>query len=304
MQEFYLQMPEPSFLHCCVWYPQGEPLAVIQIIHGVSEYIARYDGFASWLAAQGFLVVGHDNPGHGRSVGEGEQLGYLDGGWSNAVACIQRLYEKTSADYPGLPYFMLGHSMGSFLLRSYLISYATKLDGAILSGTGWIGTPLLTAGRAMCRLEATRLGERKCSKLLLSMMFGMYNQKFSPNRTPYDWISTDEAVVDAYAADPFCTASASVQLCREMMDGIRFNQLKANLAKMNKEIPVLFFSGDQDPVGDMGKGVLRSAKAFEGASMKQVSVKMYRGMRHETLNEIGKEAVYEHVAQWLQDHIS
>jgi len=302
MQEFYMQMTQPSFLHCCVWYPKGDPVGIVQITHGVSEYIGRYDAFASYLAANGYLVVGFDNPGHGKSVGKGEQLGYMDGGWTNTVACMHALYEKTAGEYPGLPYYMLGHSMGSFLLRTYLISYDTPLQGAILSGTGWLGTVLIRLGLTMCKFEKLRLGERKSSKLLLSMMFGMYNRRFVPNRTPYDWVCSDQAVVDSYSADPFCTVSTTVQLCTEMMQGIAFNQNRKNLQKMDRAMPILFFAGEDDPVGDMGRGVIRCAKAFEAAGMEKIAVRMYKGMRHETLNEVGKEAVFADVLHWLRSH--
>lgn len=301
MQEFFLQLDDATCLHCCAWLPEIPPVAVVQIIHGVAEYVARYDHFASFLARRGYLVVGEDHAGHGKSVGEHDLKGYLNGGWMNVVKGIHLLYGKTNGEYPELPYFMLGHSMGSFLLRTYLFTYHTDLHGAIISGTGWQNPALLQIGRAVCRAEAARLGERSTSRLIQNLIFGAYNKKFAPNRTPYDWVCSNEAVVDAYAKDPDCTFDPTIQLCREMLDGIHMIQQKENLAKMQKTLPIFFFAGENDPVGNMGKGVLQSAGAFRSAGMRNVAVKLYPGMRHEALNETGREEVYDDVLSWLKD---
>ncbi len=301
MQEFFMQLDSETCLHCCAWLPKTPPVAVVQIIHGVAEYVARYDAFASFLADRGYLVVGEDHAGHGKSVGEGDQKGFLNGGWMNVVKGIHLLYGKTHDENPSLPYFMLGHSMGSFLLRTYLFTYHTDLSGARISGTGWQNGAMLQAGRAVCREEAARLGEHNTSNLIQTLIFGSYNRKFAPNRTPYDWVCSNETVVDAYAKDPDCTFIPTIQLCREMLDGIHMIQKKDNLSRMQKTLPVFFFSGDQDPVGNMGKGVLRSANAFRSVGMQDVTVKLYPSMRHEALNETGKEQVYAEVLSWMQD---
>lgn len=301
MQEFFLQLDSETCLHCCAWLPEAQPVAVVQVVHGVAEYTARYDHFASFLARHGYLVVGEDHAGHGKSVGEGDRKGYLNGGWMNVVKGIHRLYEKTHGEHPALPYFMLGHSMGSFLLRTYLFTYHTDLRGALISGTGWQNPVLLQLGRAICREEAARLGERSTSTLIQNLIFGAYNKKFAPNRTPYDWICSNPSVVDAYAKDPDCTFQPTIQLCREMLDGIHMIQQQDNLKKMKKNLPVFFFAGANDPVGSMGKGVLRSAEAFREAGMQDVTVKLYDGMRHETLNETGKQQVYADVLSWLEE---
>ncbi len=300
MQEFFMKLDSRTCLHCCMWLPKETPKAVVQIIHGVAEYTARYDHFASFLADRGYLVVGEDHAGHGKSVGEGDIQGYLTGGWMQTVKGIHLLYGKTHGEYPDLPYFMLGHSMGSFLLRTYLFTYHSQLRGALISGTGWQNPALLQTGRALCREEAARLGESVSSPLLQKLIFGAYNRAFAPNRTPYDWVCSNEAVVNAYARDPDCTFQPTIQLCREMMDGIHLIQQKENLSRMQKALPVFFFAGQQDPVGNMGKGVLKAVAAFRGAGMRDVTVELYPNMRHETLNETGKERVYGDVISWLE----
>ena len=300
MHNFYMQTPW-GCIHCCQWLPKGNPVGIVQIVHGISEYVARYDHFARFLAENGYLVVGGDHPGHGGSVGEEDQFGYMTGGWDSAVKIVHLIHKKTVEEYPELPYFILGHSMGSFLLRTYLFTYRDSLAGVLISGTAWQPAAVLAAGLAVCAEEAARLGERNHSELLQTLAFGTYNKQFAPNRTPYDWISSDEHIVDAYGADSYCTWKPSVQLIREMMRGIQKNQKRDNLSRMDKSLPVFFFAGQLDPVGNMGNGVLKSVQAFKQAGMQDVLVELYPNMRHECHNEIGKEKVYDDVLAWLEE---
>lgn len=298
MRTINIDLDRTVTLHTSIWEPEGTPKGIIQIIHGVAEYVARYDAFASYCANLGYLVVGEDHPGHGQTA-KGQTLGYLAGGWMGTVKGIHQVYETIHQMYPEIPYFMLGHSMGSFLLRTFLFTYHVPLAGAVISGTGWLPAFILPLGLAVCKEEALRLGESASSPLLEGMMFGGYNKKFAPNRTTHDWLSTDSAVVDTYVADPLCGFPVTIQLCREMLQGLRMIQNKDNLNRMPKDLPIYFFAGEQDPVGDMGAGVLKCAKAFKVIGMKDVSYKLYPGMRHEALNEIGKERVYQDLINWL-----
>ena len=300
MREMKIQTKERISLHVTVWEPKSNPKGIVQIIHGIAEYTARYNQFAEFLAQHDYLVVGEDHPGHGYTAEEGE-LGYMTGGWIGTVSGIHQVYEMIHQKYPSVPYYMLGHSMGSFLLRTYLFTYHTPLSGAIISGTGWLPSLILPLGTALCKEEALRLGDRKASTLLEKIIFGGYNKEFTPNRTPYDWLSRDHAIVDAYAADPLCGFSASIQLCREMMSGMYANALKANLVRMQKDLPVYFFAGQQDPVGDMGNGVLKAVQAFKDAGMQDVLVELYPNMRHECHNEPGKEKVFADLVQWMTE---
>lgn len=290
-------------IHCCRWMPKGTPVGIVQIIHGINEYVERYHDFADYLADHGFLVIGEDHPGHGLSVDDEITRGYMTGGWIETVKLIHKIYKKTSAEYPGVPYVMFGHSMGSFLLMTYLSVFHDDLSAAVISGTGWQPAALLSAGRAMCAAEASRLGEEKHSPLLQKMMFGSYNSRIPTAQTPYDWISTDLSVVKEYASDPLCTWRPSIQLCSQMLLGIQRNQRPVNLEKMKKDLPVFFISGQQDPVGNYGKGVLKMVRAFQNAGMKDVLVELYPDMRHECHNEIGKDRVYQDILQWILQKI-
>ena len=289
-------------LHAFRCVPDGEVKAILQLSHGMVEFIDRYKPLAEHLAGRGILVTGHDHLGHGGSIRTRDDYGYFaepDGNRA-VLADLHAVTVLTKELYPNLPYFLLGHSMGSFLLRTYLYMYPGELSGAIISGTGWQPEAALRAGLALCRLEQLRIGETGCSKLLKELMFGAYNKKFRPNRTPNDWICSDPAVVDAYTNDELCGFDATVGLTRDMLTGISMNQKKENLAKMDKELPVLFISGMQDPVGAMGEGVLACIDAFKRAGIRHVTIRLYPEGRHEMLNEANRDEVYRDVLSWLE----
>lgn len=202
MREFYLPSTGGGTLRCGIWEPREAPRAVVQLVHGIAEHIERYEEFGSFLAEKGIVLTADDHMGHGKSVGAGETVGYFPSGWMGAVDDERSLMEQTRERYPRTPYFLMGHSMGSFLTRTFLCRYADcGLHGAILSGTGWQPRAALWLGLRLCAAEARKYGERGRSDVLQRVIFGGYNRKFRPARTPNDWICTDPSVVDAYCAD-------------------------------------------------------------------------------------------------------
>ena len=293
-------------LHAFRCVPEGEVKAVLQLSHGMVEFIDRYKPLAEYLAARGILVTGHDHLGHGGSLPEGGTPVYFGDGtpWETVVADIQLLHEQLRREFPGVPLCLMGHSMGSFLARSYLIRYPGTLRAAIIMGTGWQPQAKLTGGRAVAEVICAAQGPSAASKLVNDLAFGGYNKAFAPNRTGYDWLSADSENVDRYIADPLCGADATVGLFRQMLHGIAFNQNPKNLARMDSSLPVLLISGDRDPVGDMGKGVRRTADAFRKAGLSDVTLKLYPGLRHEILNEGPmRQTVYEDIWHWLEPHL-
>lgn len=288
------------------WAPEhGAPRAVLQLVHGIAEHIGRYDHFARFMSDHGYLVCAEDHLGHGNTPENAEDLGYTadKDGWVKMTDNVRALHERIAPQYPGIPYFILGHSMGSFLTRSYLIRYPGTVDACALLGTGQQPESVLKAGLAACRLEQIRLGRRGRSKLLQSLCFGAYNSQFKPNRTESDWVCSVDEVVDAYIADPFCQVMPTVTLMRDMLTGIRFNQQAENLAKMDKTTPVFFLSGDQDPVGSNGKGVRAAYQSFLDAGCSHVRLKLYPGGRHEMLNEHNWQDVYDELLSWFDQQI-
>lgn len=298
MEEFYLASGGGGRLHCAHWKPETEPRAVVQLIHGIAEHIGRYDAFARFLTAHGYVVVADDHMGHGGSVENG-LTGYFSGGWMTAVQDEKRLHDEIARQYPSIPYYMLGHSMGSFLLRTYLYTYPDAVDKAVISGTGWEAPVKIKLGSLVCRMEAARVGETKTSGLITKLLFGSYNKPFGAVSSPNAWICSDEAVVAAYDADPLCGFAATVGLARDMLHGISMNEQPENLQNMNRQLPVMFVSGCKDPVGGMAKGVLQCIDAFKRSGMQDITIKLYPEGRHEMLNERNKEEVYQDILSWL-----
>lgn len=283
-----------------LWKGEGAPKAVVQLVHGMAEHIDRYDAPARALAEAGYVVVGHTHLGHGPKA---EVKGHFgdEHGWANLVADVHTLRTQTQAYFPGVPYFILGHSMGSFVTRCYLIDHGEGLAGAILSGTGYFAPATVKAALAAANLVCLFGGAGKPSALIDKLAFGSSNKPFAPNRTAFDWLSRAEDEVDRYLADPFCGFLFTGAGYRELFHGLnRLNRL-GDLKRMNPDMPVLFFAGDHDPVGSMGKGVKRVADQFRGAGMKHVSVRLYPDGRHEMFNELNRQEVYDDVIAWL-DH--
>ena len=292
-------------LHAHMVVPDGEVRGVVQIAHGIAEYIDRYDPFMQFLARNGYVAVGNDHLGHGKSISVPEEKGIFaeKDGWKYVLDDMAKLHKMTAEKYPGLPYIFFGHSMGSFLTRTYLIEHPDKYDAAIISGTGHQARPMVLGGYAAASFFVKKEGARAVGTTLNNIAFGSYNKGYDNPRTIYDWLSRDPAVPDAYAADPLCGFIATNGLFRDMMGGIKFITNQKNIGRMNKEKPIYFMSGDADPVGENGKGVTRAYQAFCKAGLHDVTIRLYPGGRHEMLNETNKEQVYRDILNWLNAKI-
>ena len=299
MEEFFYPSSDGEHqVHATVWLPEGEVKGVVQLVHGICEYIQRYAPFAAFLNAKGFAVCGNDHLGHGKTAKGAEEYGFFTD-WKCLVQDVRALRVKMGARFPGAPYFLLGHSMGSFVARTYLIDYPGTLTGCILSGTGQESAATVAAGRLL-----TALGDpHKVNKLFYELSIGAYNNAFKPCRTSADWICRDEAVVDAYLKDPFCTFKPTAGMFRDMMGGLQYIASEEALSRMDPRTPVYLFSGDRDPVGSNGEGVKKVYGFFKAHGTSDLAMKLYPGGRHEMLNEINKGEVYADVLAWLEKHI-
>ena len=286
--------------------PEGSPRAVIQIAHGIAEHIERYDDFMRFLAENGFVAVGNDHLGHGKSAAKLEEKGIFAerDGWDYVVRDMDRLRSRMREDYPHIPYIFFGHSMGSFLTRTYLIIYPKNCDGAILSGTGHQSPALINAGYLAAEATVRLQGPRASGQALNDMAFGSYCKQIPNPRTPFDWLSRDAEAVDRYIADPMCGFVCKCSLYRDMMGGLKFLTAQKNINRMQKDMPVYFMSGKADPVGDYGKGVDRAYQAFCKAGMRDVTIRLYPEGRHEMLNELNKEDVKQDILNWLNTRFS
>lgn len=297
----FLSSDRKTLVHAIMWTPEAQPIGILQIAHGMVEFIDRYDDFAEYLAGRGYVVVGNDHLGHGASVGSKEDWGYFAA--ENGADCVledmHRLTVMTKESYPDVPYFLLGHSMGSFFTRKYLCAFGGEISGAIISGTGWQPPIVLGLGKTLARVLAVFHGWHYRSALIDKMSFGGMNKPFEPAATERDWLTRDEAIVRKYLDDERNNFVFTLNGYFNLFDTISFVQKKKNLAKMPKALPVLFISGGKDPVGNAGEGVARVSSRFIRAGMQNVSTILYPEYRHEILNELGKEFVYNDIIQWI-----
>jgi alpha-beta hydrolase superfamily lysophospholipase len=296
-----LAAPDGSPIHVHVWLPAEEPRAVVQIAHGMSEHGARYAALASALNARGIGVYANDHRGHGRSVPSGEAPGHMgDDGFASAVRVVRELEQHIAKAHPSAKRVLLGHSMGSFITQRFLSQYPGALHGAVLSASNGKPPPIAAAGRYVARLERLRLGPLGKSKVLEALSFEDFNKKFRPNRTGYDWLSRDEARVDAYVADPLCGFPVTTQTWVDLLDALGSLTAPDRLAAIPKDLPVYVFAGTRDPVGDFGRGVERLVAAYRAAGLRDVELKLYPEGRHEMLNETNREEVVADLLGWIE----
>lgn len=283
-----------------LWIPEGDVRAVLQISHGMVEFIDRYQEFAGYLTEQGIAVVGNDHLGHGASVRSEADWGYFAEKDGNTVLLkdIDRLRKMTQKKYPDVPYFVLGHSMGSFLIRQYICKYGEGLSGAIIMGTGYQPQLMTTVGMLLCKMLAAVKGWHYRSTLVDGMAFGGYNKKFGA-LSGKEWLSRNPENVKIYMAEKRCNFRFTLNGYYNLFYSIHCLGEKKYLEGMPKELPVFFVSGAEDPVGQFGKGVDKVCEQFKSLGMKQVECKLYEQDRHEILNEVDREKVYKDIAKWI-----
>ena len=304
-QMTYLSANGTTKIHAVKWMPEdGKYKAILQITHGMIEYIERYHEFAEYLTERGFMVVGHDHLGHGASVKDETEWGYFAENPSDTlVADMHSLRTTVQGENPGIPYFMMGHSMGSFLLRQYLTMRAEGLAGAIVMGTGDMPYALLKAGQAVCKSISLTKGWHHRSHLVNQLGMGGYNRQFEPSDSTKDWITSDDSKRKEYEADPLCNFVFTVNGYYQMFEGMKVLTRRHAMDKIPVELPVIFVSGAEDPVGSNGVGVTRVFRKYEAHGMTDVEMKLYAGDRHEILNETDREEVYEDLYRWMEKRI-
>lgn len=302
MKEVYIPSTNNrNQLHVAIWEPERETKAILQISHGMVEYIVRYDDFAKHLNQQGILVIGNDHLGHGQSVLDESEFGYF--GKEKGSAVVDDLYEVTKyakKQYgENIPYFLMGHSMGSFMARRYLMSYGEKITGAIISGTGYKTVPVLDAASFFTAVTKLFHGERYRSPFLKWLAFHTYNRKIADVKTENDWLTRDEAVVAAYNENPYCKFSFTVNGYETLFGVIKYIQKQNNWEKTPKQLPILMIAGEEDPVGSYGKDVKKVYKKYQQMGCSHIELRLYKDDRHELVNELDREGVYEDISQWI-----
>lgn len=292
-------------LHTNRWLPDGSPKAVVQIAHGMAEHSARYARLGEALTAAGYAVYASDHRGHGATASTADH-GYFGDtdGWDTVVEDVRAVTRFAQEEHPGLPVFLLGHSMGSFLARAYVIEDSRDLAGLVLSGTAGDPGPLGKAGLGVARAESRLRGRRHVSALLDKLTFGQYNAAFKPNRTDFDWLSRDDAEVDRYVADPLCGQTFTSGFFADLLAGLAGINDRRRVARVRRDLPILLVAGDQDPVGDKGKGVRAVREQYASVGVADVTCTLYPGARHEIFNETNRDAVTADVIAWLDAHLA
>lgn len=289
-------------LHVVIWKPETDYSGIVQISHGMTEHVMRFNGLAEYLNNAGYLVIGSDHLGHGLTAATPDDYGYFGEGLSATV--VDDLHEVTKyakANYgDNIPYVLFGHSMGSFMARRYCITYGYELTSAIFSGTGYTAPAILSFGKGLTSLVGLVKGQRYRSQLIKNIAFGAYNKRIPDKKTESDWLTKDEKIVEAYLQDEKCTFSFTVNGYKTLFDSIAFIQKKDNVDKMNKDLPIFMISGEEDPVGEYGNGVRKAEELYKAAGIKNMTVKLYPNDRHELTNELDKDVVMKDILDFIE----
>ena len=304
MEERFLTLRDDHRLFYRVWAPESEPVATLHILHGMAEHSLRYDDFARYLNSLGFVVYAQDHRGHGFTKEEDEKGWFADhDGWATVCRDSFDLDRVIMGEYDQLPHYLMGHSMGSFMARTVITRHSSDFDGLIIMGSG-AGKGLSgKVGKALALSAARKIGPRMPNQKMDKLTFGSYGARIKNARTPFDWLSRDSAAVDAYIADPLCGFVCSSVFYADLIDGVEAANDKKLMKKISPSLPVLVISGDADPVGDYAKGVRKFTKAYRDAGLRDVTLKLIPGARHEVLNETDRKETYEYIGSWLLDKV-
>lgn len=307
-EEFYFDSRDgKSKIHAVRYRPEdtGQVRCILQVVHGMAEYAERYEEFAAYLVERGFVVTGDDHLGHGKSVGQGGKQGYFceRDPATVLVRDVHRLKKLTEELYPGVPYVLMGHSMGSFITRNYLCRYGTGISGAVIMGTGMQPKAVLDMARLVAGIQKLFCGSGHVSRLLDRLAFGGYGRGITDRRTAFDWLSRDRERVDRYIADPMCGFTFTVNGFGALFELVLRLYSPENLAAVPRELPVFMVSGDADPVGDYGKGVRRAYDSLVAAGLTDIRLKLYPGGRHELLNETNRSQVMQDICRWVEENV-
>ena len=290
----------PAYL----WMPDSEVKAVLQITHGMTEHMGRYKTFAEFLCPMGIAVAGFDLRGHGKNPGDAEVASFGEGGWTASIEYMRLFYALLEQRFAGAPHYMLGFSLGSFLLREYLTKYPDEGEfaGAIIMGTGHQPGWLLSIMMGIVKGQIKKAGFDKTTDLVRQLSFGTYNQKFKPNRTAADWLCSNETELDKYLADPLVRKDISAGLFWELLGSMTRTGSAFEYDGWATSLPILLISGQDDPVGDSGKGVQAIYNRMKKTGMENVTIKLFPGARHDLLHDErnGAEEARKFIAEWIK----
>ncbi len=301
--EFTFKSADQQTIHVYEFLPDNTKkiTGVLQIAHGMAEHAKRYADFANFLTDNGVAVYANDHRGHGKTAGAIDRVGILNHktGWHDLVSDLKQLTRLIQEKHPDRPIFLFGHSMGSFAIRTYLTQIEVPISGAIISGTAGNPGLLGVVGRLLTKVMMIFNAPETPSPFMDKLSFGAFNKPFKPNRTKFDWLSRDETQVDKYVADPYCGGVFTLGFFNQMLTGLLYVSKQKSIEAIPKDLPILIFAGAADPVGDQGKGVTEVYEKYKKAGIANLEFKLFPEGRHESINEINKDAVYQLVLEWL-----
>jgi alpha-beta hydrolase superfamily lysophospholipase len=300
---FWMKSIDDTEIYVEKWVEEDqEPKAIVQIAHGMAEHFQRYHDFIQFLVQNGIYVYGNDHRGHGKTGQKQGLMGYFSDkdGFEKATNDLHQITQLIKTDYPNTPLFLLGHSMGSFLSRHYIQKFASDISGVILSGTGYYPRATSNFGK----LVASRLAPKEKSPFMNKLAFGTFNRKIKNPKTPFDWLTRDETVVQAYLEDSLSGYIPTARFFVDLMTGLLWIHSPERNKQVPKDLPMFIISGDEDPVGSYGKGVWKTASMYKNLGIEDISVSLVEGARHEVLNEINKEEVYTEIVNWVLKHLA
>lgn len=301
----YLSSNKIDTIHANIYIPKklDKYKGIVQISHGMCEYVDKYVGFIEFLTENGYIVCGNDHLGHGKYVKK-ENRGFFanEHGHKYLVEDVYKLTKIIKKEYKELPYFLLGHSMGSFIARCYMYKYGDKIDGFVIMGTGY-KNKLVDAGIKLADMVISRKGKMYRSRMLTDMVIGEFNKKFRPNVSKYDWLSSDENMLPWYVSDKIGDFNFTASGYKDLFNLNKNCNLIKNIEKIPKEKDIFILSGNDDPVGENGEGVLKVYHDLISTNHTNVTVKLYPNLRHELLNEIEKKKVYNDILKWIDEKI-
>lgn len=290
-------------IYAVEWIPSNTASAAVVLVHGMTEHMGRYEDFAQTLAKEGYHVFGTDLLGHGRTVKDKADLGYIGEPDGNAqlIQNIDIHIEYIKKHYPELPLIIMGHSMGSFLVRQYISTHGNKLNGAIISGTGQVNKGILKIALILSKIIIGLKGEKYKSTIFNNTIFDYYQTRIKNANTKYDWLSKDYKSVRAYIEDPLCGFVFSMNGYVSLFKAILLAENTKIADSIPKDLPMLFISGDDDPVGGYGKGVMKAAEMYRKANIKNIKCKLYKSDRHELINEMDRVIVFSDIMDWIDE---
>ncbi len=302
-EEFYFDSRDgENKIYAVRYLPDSEEIkCVVQIVHGAAEHMGRYEEFAQFLTDRGIMVTGEDHLGHGKTVKKDDTLGYFceNDPATVIVRDVHRLKKLTQDQYPGVPYVIFGHSLGSFMLRDYMTRYGKGISGAIISGTGYYAKGAVRMAKTLTSVQKKFKGSKYISSYLNKLVFKSNNKAFEPANTGFDWFTKEADRVAAYVADPLCGFPFTINGFEALFQLLSGLNEKEELEKVPKDLPMLVVSGAEDPVGENGKGVRAVADALKETGHTRLELKLYENDRHELLNETDREAVMQDIYQWI-----